>query len=314
MKPAALLFLITVLLLTPGGCLAQKTRYAADPTLLGAGARSLGMGSAFVALSNDATALYWNPAGLAMPTPREMQLQHAEQFGGSVNHDLLMFKQPLTKGGLGFGLTRLGVDNIALTTLEDPTQPLGPNNRPIITQTVGTTDYTFQLAYARTIRNSLHLGTTLKLVRRNLAVGTGSGFGIDLGILYVPSPALHLGAVIRNATRTKLAYDSGNKDTLSPSLLMGLAYTFPFAKRKDTITGSVSVHVGEEKSSLETMQGIQAGIEYLLKQKVAFRGGVQNSHLTLGTGLKTTRFALDLAFTEHNQLDNTYRISASIYF
>ena len=110
--------------------------------LLGAGARALGMGSAYVALSFDATAVYWNPAGLArpgfvrssLPPKREIHVQHAEQFGGSVNHDIFALRLPIRKGGIGLGIVRAGVDGIALTGLEDPDRPIGPrqstrNNR-----------------------------------------------------------------------------------------------------------------------------------------------------------------------------------------
>src|SRR5262249_40933463 len=38
---------------------------AAQQVLESAGSRALGMGGAFVAVANDATAVYWNPAGLA---------------------------------------------------------------------------------------------------------------------------------------------------------------------------------------------------------------------------------------------------------
>lgn len=297
----------------PASSNAQDTRYAGDPLLLGAGARPLGMGSAFVALSDDAMAVYWNPAGLANITVREVQFQHAEQFGGSVNHDVLTVALPIPRGGLGIGIVRLGVDNIALTTLEDPTRPLGPDNRPIISQIVGTADYTLQVAYSRALRADLDVGATLKFLHRDLGAGTGSGFGFDLGLLYRRGRRLRLGAVLRNATRTRLTYDSGAKDTISPSLLIGTAYILP-VRASDTLTGSFSLHVGEEKSSLAHAQGIRAGLEYRLKHRVAFRVGLQDGHLTLGTGLKMHRFALDLAFLEHSQLDNTYRISAALYF
>ena len=41
------------------------------------GARALGMGGAFVGVANDASAMYWNPAGMARATQAEVQLNHA---------------------------------------------------------------------------------------------------------------------------------------------------------------------------------------------------------------------------------------------
>ena len=75
------------------------SRYGGDPLLVGAGARSLGMGGAFVALSDDATAVYWNPAGLAGLARMEVQVQHTEQFGGTGNHDAFALARPSPIGG-----------------------------------------------------------------------------------------------------------------------------------------------------------------------------------------------------------------------
>jgi hypothetical protein len=291
---------------------AQTSRYAGDPLLLGAGARALGMGSAYVALSHDATAVYWNPAGLSQLPKREIHVQHAEQFGGSINHDLLAFGLPITNGGIGVGLVRTGVDGITLTTLEDPTRPIGPDNRPIVTNVVGTTDYIFRLAYGRIINQKLHLGLGLKIIRRDLTVGVGNGFGLNLGLTYLPAPAIRIGAMIRDITRTRIAFPNGITDRISPSLLIGIATerTVP----KGLFTASVSAHLNDQKSSGEESKSLQLGLEYLMKRRIAFRLGYKEGHFTAGTGLHHSNFAIDLAFLEHEQLDNTYRISATLFF
>ena len=45
---------------------------------LGVGARAMGMGSAYVAIADDPTALYWNPAGLASVTKTQVTAMHNE--------------------------------------------------------------------------------------------------------------------------------------------------------------------------------------------------------------------------------------------
>ena len=40
---------------------------------IGPGARSLGMGSAYVSVANDASSLYWNPAGIVNVSRPEVQ-------------------------------------------------------------------------------------------------------------------------------------------------------------------------------------------------------------------------------------------------
>lgn len=303
---------------------AQTSHYAGDPLLLGAGARALGMGSAYVALSFDATAIYWNPAGLAPegynsglgnsspPPKREIHVQHAEQFGGSVNHDIFALRLPIRKGGMGLGIVRAGVDGIALTGLEDPDRPIGPDNRPVIIDKIGTADYVFRTAYGRHITDKLRLGAGIKMIRRDLSVGIGSGFGLDIGMLYLPTSTFRIGATIRDLTKTRIAFPDGIEDRISPSLLIGTAI-----QRRvpgGDITAGFSTHLNDKKSTLEKTRSIQLGIEYRLQHRLAFRLGYKDGHFTAGTGLRLRRFGLDLAFMEHDQLDSTYRISAALFF
>ena len=304
---------------------AQTSHYAGDPLLLGAGARALGMGSAYVALCFDATAVYWNPAGLApevysrtdfdknsLPPKREIHVQHAEQFGGSVNHDILALRLPIRKGGIGLGIVRAGVDGIALTGLEDPDRPIGPDNRPVIIDKIGTADYVFRIAYGRHITDKLRLGAGIKMIRRDLSVGIGSGIGLDIGLLYLPTSTFRMGATIRDLTKTHIAFPDGITDRISPSLLIGLALLRRVPGGDMTV--GFSTHLNDEKSTQEKTRSIQLGTEYRLQHRLAFRLGYKDGHFTAGTGLQLRRFGVDLAFMEHDQLDNTYRISATLFF
>ena len=290
------------------------SRYAGDPLLLGAGARPLGMGSAFVAISDDATAIYWNPAGLSRLSSAEAHAQHAEQFGGTVNHDVFTLAGPSRVGGIGIGLLRLGVDGIKLTASEDPSRPTAPDNRPLVLDEVGTTDYSLHLAYGKALRPNLSVGVSIKLIWRHLHVGSGSGYGIDLGLLYAPRQGVSLGLAVRNLTRTRIAFDSGETDRIPPSLLFGLAYTKAFTGIKSQITWSTSFHLGEEKSETEGLQGFQAGAEYRYRRRLTFRMGSENGQFTAGAGVRFHRLGLDLAFLDHGQLNNAYRVSAFIRF
>ena len=109
--PALLLAALATAAPSPAGA----TRYAGEFLRIGVGARALGMGSAFMGLSDDGTAAYWNPAGLATLERREITAMHAEQFGSIVQYDFLSYVVPIGDPGrarqaLGFSLVRLGVD------------------------------------------------------------------------------------------------------------------------------------------------------------------------------------------------------------
>ena len=311
-----LLAILTLALSRPVPVTAQdETRYSEDPLLLGAGARPLGMGSAFVAVSDDATAIYWNPAGLERLGRRELQIQHAEQFGGTVNHDVFTLCGPSPLGGFGVGLTRLGVDGVKITTLENPTFAPGPDNRPVVSRVAGTTEYHLHLAFGRGLRSNLSAGAGVKLVSRNLDAGKGSGFGVDFGMLYIPRPGLTAGLMVRNLIPLKITFDSGSSDRVPPVLVVGLALARPVEAADGEITCSGSFSVGEEKSAADNFQGARVGIEYLYRNKLALRLGARGNHFTAGAGVRLgRRVAFDLAFLEHGELDNSYRISGSLYF
>ena len=82
-----ILALSVVLAIAPAGSTQAANKYAGEFLTHGVGASALGMGSAFVAVADDVTAGYWNPAGVTDVEGGLVQLMHAETFGDVVNYD-----------------------------------------------------------------------------------------------------------------------------------------------------------------------------------------------------------------------------------
>ena len=71
---------------------AQVAKYSNEFLAIGVGARALGMGNAYVAVTDDVTSGYWNPAGLtAMSSPYQVGLMHSEYFAGVAKYDYASF-------------------------------------------------------------------------------------------------------------------------------------------------------------------------------------------------------------------------------
>src|SRR5438046_9685026 len=83
-KPIRVLFAAALILIVSAP--AGATKYAGEFMKIPVGARAVGMGGAFVAVADDATSPFWNPAGMVYLPYKEAFLQHAEQFGSLVNH------------------------------------------------------------------------------------------------------------------------------------------------------------------------------------------------------------------------------------
>ncbi|HVO32500.1 MAG TPA: UPF0164 family protein, partial [Elusimicrobiota bacterium] len=100
------LFVLTILSVgLPAPLQATSTGGQPDEFLsYGAGARSLAMGAAFVGVADDASATYWNPAGLSQITRKEISLMQATLFADTT-YDFYSLVFPSKKGGSAWGLS-----------------------------------------------------------------------------------------------------------------------------------------------------------------------------------------------------------------
>ncbi len=179
-------------------------KYGAEFLAGGTGARALGMGGAYVALAEDVTAGYWNPAGLGATQYPEIAYMHVERFAGVVSFDYAGGSFPVSRAStIGLSLFRSGVNDI-VNTLGAWNAELGQpvaGYRSRITR-FSAADYAFMLSYARTVRaaaaGDLTLGVTGKMVRRTIGDFAGAwGYSFDAGVRYRRG-RLMLGATVQD--------------------------------------------------------------------------------------------------------------------
>ena len=108
--PAALIVLVLAAL--PSSTIAA-TGFAGEFLAVGAGARAMALGNAYVALVDDATAGYWNSAALSDVQENTAYLMHADRFSGLLNQDFVAVALPgfSLLHGFSASLLRLGVED-----------------------------------------------------------------------------------------------------------------------------------------------------------------------------------------------------------
>ncbi|MEM9390541.1 MAG: hypothetical protein AAGA02_08705, partial [Bacteroidota bacterium] len=89
-------------------------KYSNEFLAIGVGARGLAMSGNQVATVNDATAGYWNPAGLLKSANKyELSIMHAEYFAGIAKYDYVAFSTPIdTVSHLAASIIRFAIDDI----------------------------------------------------------------------------------------------------------------------------------------------------------------------------------------------------------
>ena len=134
------------------------TKYAGDFEELGVSARALGLGGAYVAVANDASAIYYNPASTIRTQSYNILLMHAQSFGGLVTNNYLGLIHSNQRNSAGLGILHNSIPNIKLTTLPDTTQPPSDTNRPILDRKVNANHLVFISILDRNFQIRFRLG------------------------------------------------------------------------------------------------------------------------------------------------------------
>lgn len=307
-----------------------KGKYAGEFLSLGVGARALGMGGAFVALSNDVTSVYWNAAGLSQINYPQISLMHAEQFGKIVQYNFGAFAVPYgTDASIGFGVVRLAVDDIPLTRLPRENIGLGDPyvdengvtriNRPFVEGTFSDSEYGFFLSYGRRATQKLSYGGSVKIVRKGFHDAVAWGLGFDLSAQVRIGKQLLLGANFQDATTTILAWNTGRKEIIIPTLKLGAALPLKVKFLKGTLLPAVDADIRFEgrDESAQVSTGLSsvdfhAGLEYTYRNTLSLRIGSDTGYFSAGAGINLPKLQIDYAFMSHPDLDTTHRISLKI--
>ena len=231
---------------------------ASAQTFESVGVRAQGMGGAFVAVADDATATWWNPAGLASGAFANLVIDYNETEDAPTN--------PVSKG-IAFGYPALGLSYYRLPVNQfrvlssTAGSPIGREDQGVLTQ--------FGTSVGQSFGRHFVLATTVKLMH---AAETETDFDVGAGFMYGP---LRIGATARNLRAATLATDAGNVLQLERQARVGLALTGHTRGQIETATLSFDVDLRTFHTLYGEERRAAGGAEIWLKGRViGLRGGI----------------------------------------
>ncbi|MCF7800645.1 MAG: PorV/PorQ family protein [Candidatus Marinimicrobia bacterium] len=142
---------------------------------IGVGSRANGMGEAFVALSDDASGLFWNPAGISRAGATEFMFVHT-QWIADIGFDYVGVIVPMSGiGTVGASITSLTMADMPVRT---ETQPNGTGEK------FSASDMAMQISLARNLTDRFSIGFNAKFIQQSIWHMSAKGMAVDVGTLF----------------------------------------------------------------------------------------------------------------------------------
>jgi hypothetical protein len=271
---------------------------------MGVGARPLAMGGAHVADVHDATAGYWNPAGLADIECVSLTGMYAAEMSWDRTFNYFGFgwtpSQVTNYGTFGITWMNSGIDEI-----------LKYNSSGTLQGTFKDQNNVFLLSWA--FKNEwmdrwFSFGFSLKIVSMDIDDWNETGFGGDAGIKFVVDPRVSIGLMVQDIG-TKVA-----NETVPMTVRTGLAI-YPWGEDR-----SLSIATDYVSTRHRHDESFHLGAEYLWEfaenWSAALMAGLNDGNFAIGTGLRISKFRFDYAYVTDKEdfLNENHRISLTADF
>jgi hypothetical protein len=315
----------------------SKRGTTAAPFLsIGQGARALGMGSAFVAIANDPSAMYWNPAGIADLSGIEILIDHTYWIA-DIQYDYLAATiNTGSFGTVGVNLTMSNIGEMNVTTID---QHDGTG------ETFSVTDMAVGVSYGLKLTDAFAIGFNPKFIYQKIWKMSASAFAHDLGVKYnTPFKGVTLGMSVSNfgtkmqmhGTNAIVLYDpdptsTGTNNRIPAEMSMdewelplnfrvGLGYDLPLGSLGKLTLAADAMHPSDNYES------VNIGGEYVFDDFIYLRGGMKSLFLkdseetsTFGIGIRKylvghLQFSVDYAYQSFSRLKNAQKMTLGIIF
>jgi hypothetical protein len=283
------------------------------------GARGVAIGNAYSALSNDATAMFWNPAGLVQVQGANVWVERTAYLA-DMSYNALGVAYSVngfwTVGLFGGSLNSGDIDR---TTVE---QPLGTGESFTVNNLVA------GVSVATRLTDKFSFGANIKFVREDLDAEVSNAYAIDVGTMYDTRwNTVRISMNVRNfGPEIQLDgqyydYDNG---ILQDEPSEYLEYHFPMIFRLGIAMDPIrtAMHrltvLGELEHPNDNIERVNIGGEYGFQEMFFLRGGYTFRHDTLGMsaglGLVFSGFGIDYAYSDYGVLDEVHRFNVKFSF
>jgi hypothetical protein len=314
-RPSIVGGILTLALALPGVALAGPGETGLAFLRVGVGTDAVGMGNAYTSQVTDATATYWNPAGLARTNGTDVFLMHNE-FIADLRMEYAAVARTFGRHGLGLSFNGLFTSDL-----------VGRDENGEITGDVGYNDLALTLGYAYMVNDALSVGVSGKYLREFIGDPAAtedhvaSGLAMDVGAQY------HTGRFLLGLTAQNLGSDLSFNEVqvISQSgpgdLVGGEAFSLPVAVQGGvTFRPEWNVFQGGVEVALEARQvndgtfSTHVGARYAYRDlaalSVGYRSGLDTEDVSFGLQLKREKLRVGYAFVPFSDdLGNSHRLS-----
>jgi len=275
---------------------------------IGIGARAAGMGGAFASVADDASAVYWNPAGVARITRNVIALNHCDWPADiSFSQAAYVFDPRYVPGMMSIHARSLYMPEQLVRTVYNP----GGDGRLF-----DNGDVAVGLTYARSLTDKFSAGLTFNYVHSSLADYSSSAYAFDFGTLYDTGfQSLRIGMAIQNIG-TEMEFI---EDTVKLPIVfrVGMSASVYEDAQYTVLTSAEFSHPPDnnERANL----GTEVGFRDFLHVRGGFGFGYDAEGLALGVGFKVptslnAEATLDYAYSDADYLGAIHRISVDFRF
>jgi hypothetical protein len=280
---------------------------------IGVGARAEGMGGAFVGVADDATAVFWNAAGIARidPDKSEISLNHAN-WPADLSFDQIGYVFHLRRipGAFAVHARALSMQPMVETTAYQPDPNVGTG------RTFDAGMMTAGLTYARSFTDKFSAGFTGNFISEGLAEFSQQTFAFDVGTLYdVGTMGMRIGMAISNIGSQIKFIDRAAR---IPAIFRVGTSAVLMQRADQKLTGSFEFSHPPDNS-----ERLNVGMEYAFRKYLFLRGGYNINYdtdaLAGGIGfhfpVSVAGLAdLDYGYTDMKDLGAAHRFSLRFMF